>query len=106
MILEFFRGDTFEFTGQLLNDLGAPVDLTAEGITVTSQVRVPASDASNRKICDVAVTLTDATHYSGLVTDTSAWPIARLECNIRYVKAGKVFSSESFQILCQRPPTQ
>ncbi len=105
MIIEHFQGDTFIAEGQLLNDLGTPVDLTAEGVTVRSEVRLDGFRPADAPVA----TLTSAivtTDYTLTATDTTGWPTSMLVCNVRYVKDGKTFSTHEFKIKCMMSPTQ
>lgn len=108
MIIEHFRGDSLIIDGELLNDLGAPVDLIAEAVTVRSEIRT-----QNWKDGDAPVAVMDVlinplmpTAYVLTVLDTSDWPIGVLVNNVRYVKDGKTFSTHITQIKCKRSPTE
>lgn len=86
VIIHHKAGTPFDMTGQWLNDFGSPIDLTEEEITITSQVRHPATD---ELIAELTVTRPDSTHYRVYATDTADWPVDRLIWDIRYHVPGE-----------------
>lgn len=106
MIIEHFQGDSLIIDGELLNDLGAPVDLVAEAVTIRSEVRLQGWRVGEAPIANFVVTKPTNTQYTLTALDTSTWAIGLLECNVRYVKDGKTFSTHTFAIKCKRSPTQ
>ena len=108
MIYEHFRGDALVIDGQLLNDLGTPVDLVAESVNVRSEIRTQNWKDGDAPVAvmDVTIDPLTPTEYVLTVLDTSNWPIGILVNNVRYVKDGKPFSTHIAQIKCKRSPTE
>ena len=79
---------------------GIAANLT--GAVAVSQVR----DASDGLIATLAATVAGS---QGLVTlvasDTSAWPIGDLRCDVKLTQAGAVTFTKTFTITIERPVT-
>jgi len=79
--INFKRGDTFSLSCTRVNSAGEAVDIT--GLTLTSQVRSDAfvDDLTTAIVSGAAGTFT----LSATATDSAAWPIAKLNCDVRFV---------------------
>ena len=87
-IVNFKRASTFTAGCTYSQDLGGPPDLT--GVSIASDVR----DA-NGKIYSCAVTITDPTHFTISYDNTSGWGLGSAYWDIRFLKDGVVFFSDT-----------
>lgn len=97
------RGDTFDFDGTYTEDDGTPINLT--GITVSSQVRTPAGVLVSTAVVTKANQTTNPGEYSGVIANTAAWPVQKLEWDVQYV-GGPTDSTETVYLQVQRDVTQ
>ncbi len=101
--LRIKQGDTFEFSGQLVDASEDPVDLT--GFTIRSQVR----DAVGTLIEELTLELgedTGAYSFSATPEQTQEWPTKRLLCDVQFTYPDDtVLSTDTFAILVLRDVT-
>lgn len=69
------RGDTWDFSGPLLDAAGEPWNLT--GWAVASQLRTPAGALIQGFTCTVLDAPNGVIRVQASATDTAAWPIGR-----------------------------
>ncbi len=94
--IPFKRGDTFLVQGTVSQD---SVAQDISGWAVRSQVR----DGSTL-VSELVVAITSAADgtYTLTKSDTTAWPVKTLSCDIQYTTAsGQIVSTETFQIVVQ-----
>lgn len=106
MIYPMFQGDALEIGGELLNDADEPINFAAEGVTTVAMIRLSTDDSDDPPLASFTVTYPTATSYKLEIADTSNFPATMLVMNVKYLKAGKPFSSEVVQINCERSPTR
>lgn len=96
MSLRIKRGDTVLLDGLAKNDDGTVFDLT--GSTVTSQVRT----AQDTLVADLDVVITNAAQgaftLGATSAATSAWPLAKLLCDVKWSSGGDAIHTETFEI--------
>lgn len=80
-IIKHKRGLPFNKKCKWLNDFGNPVNLTAGGITVKSQIRHPATD---QLIADLIFSKISDTEFRLRAANTDDWPLDRLVWDIVY----------------------
>lgn len=69
------RGDTWDFSGPLLDAAGEPWDLA--GWSVASQLRSPAGELIQTFTCSVLDAPNGVIRLDAAAADTSGWPIGR-----------------------------
>ncbi len=95
MQIEIKRGATLAWPRTRVDSAGTPVDLT--GVTVTAAVKLRNFTATLTVAVDNA--LAGEFTLSSAATATAVWPIATLECDVKYVEAGVVTYSETDTII-------
>lgn len=92
MACNFFnwkRGQTFGASCTYVPETGGPVDLT--GVTITSSIK----DSSRNKAYPLTVTVTDPTHFTLTLADTTDWQVGTAYWDIRFAIGDVVFYSET-----------
>lgn len=95
-VVEHKRGDTFNPTCTYLNSAGVAYDYTADGITISSQVRTPAGKLIGTLTVAPAVGVGKFTLESG---STQNWPRGSLRWDIQFQQGGHIFSTETAALL-------
>ena len=97
-LAQFKRGDSFSLTATYKV---AGIASSLSGMTVASQVR---NNYGSVLVDDLVINVLDQSTYVGqfvitpTTTDTSAWPIGSLLCDIKISAAGVIKHSDSFLI--------
>jgi hypothetical protein len=93
------RGDTLLLSCTRRDGAGVPVVLT--GMTITAKVRYRSFSEP------LTVALVDPANgvFSLSSTNTAAWPVATLKCDVQFVSGTVVTSSQTFAIVVEEDVT-
>ena len=95
------RGETFAFYANITDDDGTPVTGLADKLR--SQIRT----SLDKLVVELMITETQVPgQYLFEAGPTDTWPIGTLYIDIRKYNGGRIISSPTFRIICEREITK